>query len=204
MPSKFKNVVSLGFFCSVSLELEKIGVRKASYPFDWVISSNFELVCRLIKNKFDSFMEYENLSQEYKVNPNYYFDEKYQIHFYHDFTSDTSLEMQYEREFNKYKRRIDRFFNDIQNPTLFIRYVSSSSEIEYIKENITQINNLIKGYNKSNEIVYITNYPFDLKDNRVFFVESDNNDTVARKFLNKSPQIKEFILSSFDISKKDM
>lgn len=36
--TNYKHVISLGFFCSVALELERKGLRDASYPFDWLIS----------------------------------------------------------------------------------------------------------------------------------------------------------------------
>ena len=122
----YRYVVSLGFFCSVAMELERIGLRSASFPFDWLIS-DFEGVIKLIENHFDDFLAYENMAQ-HKLYPNYYKDTKYGMQFYHDFSAFRSLESQLPRVKNKYDRRIERFYNSIIYPTLFLRYISSESE----------------------------------------------------------------------------
>ena len=44
------------------MQLEKFGLRKASYPFDWIIS-DFEGVVRAIDSGFENFIisrEFEN------------------------------------------------------------------------------------------------------------------------------------------------
>lgn len=53
--TNYKHVISLGFFCSVALELERKGVRDASYPFDWLIS-DFQGVIKVIENRFYDFL----------------------------------------------------------------------------------------------------------------------------------------------------
>lgn len=35
---KYENFISLGYFCSVALELQRLGLRSCSSPFDWCIS----------------------------------------------------------------------------------------------------------------------------------------------------------------------
>ena len=35
---EYKHFISLGYFCSVAMELERFGLRSESGPFDWVIS----------------------------------------------------------------------------------------------------------------------------------------------------------------------
>ena len=50
----FSHFISLGYFCSVALELERVGLRSASSPFDWLVS-DFSGVIDLIENHFDSF-----------------------------------------------------------------------------------------------------------------------------------------------------
>ena len=58
----FENVISLGFYCEVAKELERIGLRSASYPFDWLISS-WSGVEKMIDNNFDGFLNYDDLQQ---------------------------------------------------------------------------------------------------------------------------------------------
>ena len=62
MKRKFSNIVSLGSFCSVAMELEKKGLRGASYPFDWLISDSFECVISEIENGFGDFLNLEFLN----------------------------------------------------------------------------------------------------------------------------------------------
>lgn len=39
---KYESVISLGYFCSVAIELEKMGIRNFSTPFDWLITDWLE------------------------------------------------------------------------------------------------------------------------------------------------------------------
>lgn len=192
---QYENVVSLGFFCSPALEFKKIGVRKASLPFDWLISSEFENVLKLIKNGFEDFLNPEYMYQ-LKDHPKYYRNVKYEIDFYHDFDEYISFDEQIDAVTQKYKRRIDRFFALIQKPTLFIRYISSQKEAEYIKENYNAVLGFLKEFNEQNDILFVANKEIELANEKVFFVEKDENDTVARKFLDKAPELKQYILGN--------
>lgn len=60
--TNYKHVISLGFFCSVALELERKGLRDASYPFDWLIS-DFQGVIKVIENRFYDFLNIDFFSQ---------------------------------------------------------------------------------------------------------------------------------------------
>ena len=74
------NCISLGYFCSVALELERIGLRSASYPFDWTIS-DFEGVIDAIENNFIHFLDYEYLYQNKEIH-SHYRNKKYRISFF--------------------------------------------------------------------------------------------------------------------------
>lgn len=151
----FKHVISLGFFCSVSSEMEKIGLRGASYPFDWVIS-DFKSVIECIENDFDDFLNYNNIVQ-YENERSYYYDKKYKIHFYHDFSKYIDLNTQLDNVKSKYDRRIERFKNDIKESTLFLRYIESNIELDYIEKNYEYIIRLLKKFNSENELILIAN-----------------------------------------------
>lgn len=47
--------ISLGYFCSIAMELERLGLRSESSPFDWLIS-DFEGVIHAIENHFEDFL----------------------------------------------------------------------------------------------------------------------------------------------------
>ncbi len=55
---------------------------------------------------------------------------------------------------------------------------------------------IIKDYNKENDIIYIANSDIGEKiDNiKIYYVDKDPNDSVSRIFLEKSPDLKEYIL----------
>ena len=109
---QYKHFISLGYFCSVALELERIGLRSTSYPFDWCIS-NYEGVIDAIENQFENFLNYDFLLQSDTVHE-HYFNEKYKIWFFHDFDKYYSLEKQLSNVRDKYLRRIERFYEDIK------------------------------------------------------------------------------------------
>ena len=102
----YKNYISLGYFCNIASDLEELGFRNTSSPFDWEISV-FEGVISAIDNRFNNFMNYEDLiqSEEY---PSHYYDPNYQIWFFHDFNKYEPLKKQYIKVRNKYNRRITR------------------------------------------------------------------------------------------------
>ena len=192
--SKFENIISLGFFCSCASELERIGLRKASYPFDWLISP-LPSVISLMNNQFEGFLDYDLLEQNISK-PAWYRNKKYNIQFFHDFNKYHSLSSQIKKMQKKYERRIVRFYESIQLPTLFLRYVSCQQEIDYIEENANYISSYIKEFNTQNHIIYIANTDIHFNSPDVFFVEPDEADIVARKFLDKNLELKKMLISS--------
>lgn len=121
----YNNYISLGYFCGVAQDLEALGLRDASYPFDWCIS-NYKGVIQAIDSRFSGFLDYENLSQSAETR-NHYMDTVYNIFFFHDFSKYKSLNEQYSAVKQKYQRRIDRFLKKIEQPTCFIRYIANES-----------------------------------------------------------------------------
>lgn len=200
------SVVSLGFFCSVALENERIGIRDCSLPFDWLIAGDFERVLWLIENDFKDFLLEENLYQEYYIDPNYYYDCESKVHFYHDFLHNIPLRNQYNSVKDKYNRRIKRFYKVISQPTLFVRYCSGGEkELNYIKKNREEILNILRRYNPNNEIIYIyTGNKNEQVDDGIFCVEADKNDGVARVYLNKLPQLESFLLDKSVLTEKEI
>ena len=111
-----QHYISLGYFCSVASELEYLGLRNESSPFDWLIS-DFEGVVMSIQNNFEDFLGYDYLVQNRQC-PAYYLNTKYKMQFFHDFSSYKSLQKQLPLVQKKYQRRINRF---LMNTLLMIR-----------------------------------------------------------------------------------
>ena len=189
----YSHVISLGFFCGVAQEIERQGLRDGSYPFDWCISKDWEGVEKAIVTNFKDFLAYECLSQS-SADPNNYKNE-YNIQFFHDFTKYKTLREQLPDIQKKYDRRIERFYNSIIEPTLFIRYindVNGKEEIVYWNQNIGNLEKFLKTYNESNRIVFIANSELmnEYNNIEVYYVQKDKGDFIATEpfTLNKSIQ----------------
>lgn len=198
---QYKYFISLGYFCSVALELERIGLRSTSSPFDWCIS-NYVGVIDAIENHFENFLNYDYLLQSDTIRE-HYFNDKYKIWFFHDFDKYHSLEKQLPKVKDKYLRRIERFYEEIKQPTLFVRYISDevlnefgkSKELEWIEKNNHHILALLKSFNEDNDIIYIANNNITSSIINIYNVEKDENDVVARKPLDKNIALKNFLMS---------
>lgn len=206
---QFSYFISLGYFCSPALELERIGLRSTSLPFDWVIS-DFEGVIDAIENHFEDFLDYQYLLQSNDVR-NQYYNAKYKTWFYHDFDEYHSLSEQLPRVVEKYTRRIQRFYEIINQPTLFLRYISDetknkntnrSVELEWIERNQERIVHLLKSYNSNNEIIFLANNEVQSDIIKIYSVDKDENDLVARRPLDKNSELKE-LLMSFDYEARE-
>ena len=201
------NCISLGYFCSIAIEMEKLGLRKASSPFDWTIS-DFTGVIHAIENNFDSFLE-EDLLYQSKLNRNHYQNIHYGIQFFHDFDAYRPLPKQLPSVREKYDRRIKRFYKSISEPTLFIRYISDektcngrSEELLWIEEHYSQIIKLLKSFNEENRIIFIANAGVVSTQIEIYHVDRDPNDTVCRTPLTSCEELYADLLT-IDVENKE-
>ena len=191
----YKHYVSLGYFCSVALDLERLGLRDASYPLDWCITDLQGGILALEKH-FEGLLDYELLSQSVAI-PDHYRNDRYGIHFFHDFNRFEPLSDQLPSVRSKYERRIERFYRDIQEPTLFIRYIlqaedGSSAEMAWAEEHREQIEALIKSFHPENEIIYIANEGLAGSLPGLYYVPKDPGDTVSRTPLTTNKQLQAY------------
>ncbi|MEK1310394.1 hypothetical protein HCY59_09550 [Limosilactobacillus fermentum] len=191
----YKNYISLGYFCNVASDLEELGLRNTSSPFDWNISL-FEGVIKAIDNEFDEFMMYDNIVQSEKYRQNYY-DPKYKMWFFHDFNKYEPLKKQYSKVKEKYDRRILRFLNNINEPTLFFRYIFNEpgfeSELNWIEKNYAYIEKVIKKHNTKNRIIYIGDELTHSDIVSIFNVQKDKDDLVSRHPIINNIELKKII-----------
>lgn len=190
----YKNVISLGCFCFVASELRRIDLREKAYPFDWIIS-NFQDVLLLIEQHFKDFLnqqyfEYQQEKEVFVVK-----NTKYKlVHFVHDFISDKPIDTQINNVKDKYERRITRFYHDITQPTLFIRYIFDKAEYQYIKENKMKILAILKSYNQDNDIIFILNDHIKKTNKKSFYnVKKNKNENVSQEFLKKNKQLNNYL-----------
>lgn len=206
--TKFNNFISLGYFCEVAEDLEKMGLRNTSSPFDWCIT-DFSKNIELIENRFDDFMAYDNLAQSVE-DRDHYEDTKYNDFFFHDFTKYKSLSDQYDMVKAKYDRRIKRFLKNIESATLFIRYISNeqkdsngrSTELEWIENNGDYIDKVLKSYNPNNQIIFIGDLETRSNKIKVYNVMVDDGDTVSRSPIYNNSELYS-IMKRYHIQNQD-
>lgn len=144
---KYDLIIPLGEFCATATALKKCGLRKKAYPFDWSAGVVWEQCgncgflgkINLICNNFEEAFNLEDL-EEFKV-PN---NDKRSVknvrtglQYFHDFPLDQEIKDYYSEFRKKYKRRVERLYNDISKSKniLFIfvtreNHTLSFSEIE--------------------------------------------------------------------------
>lgn len=104
--------ISLGSDCSVAYNLQRLGYRKFSFPFDWILSKNLSV----LTNDFQDFLDIKFLKETGKVKfckiEEDFLEEKidmlrikhvkYDLQFLHDFTNLNEIKIVKE----KYDRRM--------------------------------------------------------------------------------------------------
>lgn len=201
----FINVISLGYFCSVASEMERIGLRTHSGPFDWQACVDFQKRIELINSNFKEF--FENLTEkglyQKTSEPWIYYMKSCGVFLVHDFSMYKPLSEQLPAVRNMYERRVKSFYRQITQKTLFIYYINTEEDASYINNNIDYIKSSLKSYNKGNEILFVSNIDRHLTVSPVYYVRPDKGDTVARKFLDCNDELRNFLVSlPFDETQK--
>lgn len=121
--------IPLGSSCGVAYQLNKLNIRRFSYPFDWLRIGDLNQITQCISNDFKDFVQSDMkvITRSIKF-PTFdtdnfpdstIIDKKisiikencYGMKFYHDFSQKVS----YEHVLSKYERRILRFTDMIKN-----------------------------------------------------------------------------------------
>lgn len=130
----YEEVVSLGSSCQVAWQLEAHCVRKAAYPFDWLITHSKALNAFLCR-KGKGFLNWDKITviRAYPGDPAHLevVDQMYGLVSLHDFLANPPMENYYEVK-AKYDRRLARFFELLNSnkTVLFVRQGSSCAEIK--------------------------------------------------------------------------
>jgi len=119
---KYDLFISLGPDCLTAMTLDFLGVRHASFPFDWLYrgeAGNYflEEVISLLQSGFSNFFEKELLELQGDVQGHdtiKIFNTKTKFAFIHDLHKEESFEKQYPHIREKYRRRIERLYNSVR------------------------------------------------------------------------------------------
>ncbi|MGQ3381490.1 DUF1796 family putative cysteine peptidase [Priestia endophytica] len=157
-------MVGLGSWCGPALHLRRHNLRRFSFPLDWVISNSLPDVSRLLKNRFQGFMELKNMkwTEGYAhllddgdaifppeggtepVNAHFIEDTYSNIISVHDFPviPNQDWEVLYPSYKEKLNQRINRFLEKVENSSsiLFIRWgVTNPNEAVELKSILSEM-----------------------------------------------------------------
>ena len=196
---QFSNCISLGWLCATAGSMSKYGFRNFSGPFDWYYS-DFKSVVRHIDNGFSDFLMRDNLVV-CDDNTRIFEDKKYGYKYFHDIR--TNLDSDYVHIREKYDRRIERFYEKIKQPTLFLRAVRSSWEKEYIIADHCEIDGILKKYHSQNEVIYLTadivgDLPKNIKSFRLNISEYMFDAASSRNMFDNAPDLVNYCRNTLD------
>lgn len=159
-------LVSLGQNCNSSWYLKETGNKEASYPFDWIFSSQ-KIVVDAISDRFESFIDKRNIIS---------LGEKAGNKLYHSSLFNHRNPVKSEEDYSYYKRVIERFLDIIDRgePTVFV--ITVVNEYEKRKEwyngfvdsmmpsfpqsleSFSEVITLIKSINKNVKFIFIEQF----------------------------------------------
>lgn len=124
LSAKYDFVCSIGCDCGCAWHLMKNRLRVASYPLDWIGTWYIGIarVAELVARDFDGFLRMENLRKlPYQARGphddqehDYYHDSGAHADTAHDFPTGVPLEESYPAVWDKYRRRIERFYRTMR------------------------------------------------------------------------------------------
>ena len=129
----FDTIISLGYNCTIANFLADNFYRKCSFPFDWVLV-NLEYIIKCFEDNFNNFFDKNNF-----IETNYYgkpageinINKERLITYVHDgkYKELINNEEYYIFHKDKYKRRIDRLYNNLNSKqnVLLILYESNTT-----------------------------------------------------------------------------
>jgi hypothetical protein len=156
-------IVSLGSASNPAMLLKQHNLRRFSGPLDWCVSNSLSDVSRLLKNRFEGFMEFENMSlldktETYFLNDGdpvmpdgstqlikayWVMDTYYNVISMHDFPilPNQDWTVTYPSFKEKLNRRINRFLEKITNgqSVLFVRWAGSYNQAVELQSVLSKI-----------------------------------------------------------------
>ena len=172
----------MGFCCFVAGNLEKMGLRSASLPYDWNVTY-WKAIEDTIVSHFDNYMVKEKLYQ-YKDYPHCYENCSAGVTFVHDFVDYLPLDKQFDKVKEKYDRRISAFYNSIIEPTVFIRYCMNAEEVYCIEKRYQNIKDIFTGFNEQNEMIFLTHDDIDISKvpsiENIFIIKKGDNESESK------------------------
>ncbi|WP_297299047.1 DUF1796 family putative cysteine peptidase [uncultured Brachyspira sp.] len=175
-------IFSIGDNCFPAeiLRDSRLKLRKSSSPLDWVYGGNIYKRLEIVNNKFNRFMEFEDLFFSHIKGISFIYRNKYTgLSFPHEFKSDKINNDEYLLVKEKYERRINRTLDYLYNSKILMVYTGARDEKAHeilldTNKIINMMNDIRKNYNNNNiDLLYIQHYPY--KDKHLISFKNINN-----------------------------
>ncbi|MBA42492.1 MAG: hypothetical protein CMF62_00595 [Magnetococcales bacterium] len=146
--------VSLGFSCHTSYHLKKYGLKKESYPFDWIFS-NPEIIIDCLQNDFLEFLNKDNYEsiEPYGTLTKVCKHKKYHpiMFMHHDPTN--------KEDYEYFKRCVTRFRNMLKSDKKKIFIITQINQKKKtnanIKNRICKLDTILKMYTSNYKIIFM-------------------------------------------------
>ena len=182
-----RTIISLGFFCGVADELKRFGLRKKSFPLDWVITDG-EVIIGLLENSFAGFLDEDALTVD-PERADIIHNKKCKTMFFHDFPEGELIADHLAANREKYQRRIDRFYAALREGALCVRYMADQKECHYWESNCDRLLSFLQKHNDSNELLFIANSEVTSDKLSIYPVVKKEGALVADRFINSNKQL---------------
>jgi tetrahydromethanopterin S-methyltransferase subunit G len=174
--------ISLGEGCKVAGYIRGSFLSHYSYPFDWMLSTDFESIYQIFSQDFQDYMSFDHLKDlnffDRKMNifPDepknlsfrWVFETFYNIESRHDFDIQKNVNDAYAEVFQKINRRVQRFYQILHRTDITLFFV----RINIMKEQAIRFRDLIelKFPNLKFVLVALNNtedFNLDLRERRI-------------------------------------
>merc|ERR1719277_422547 len=120
-----REFISLGCFCGVARALQALGVKRLSYPFDWV-RAPADGVIHCLEKRFEDFLTFTNVTRPASVKQPVYASTRWGGSFWHHDPSAHNTS-------GDFTRRAERFLGlgevPAERPRIFVRSVNTTLEV---------------------------------------------------------------------------
>ncbi|GLR70864.1 DUF1796 family putative cysteine peptidase [Agaribacter marinus] len=170
--NKPNTFVSLGQNCSSAWYLKQVGLKTASYPFDWIFSST-EIVYDCIQTRFSRFLDRTYYIQKTEKSAGHYL--------YHSSLFNHRNPLSNDKDYNYYERTCKRF----------LEIIDSQEEVIYV---LTLVNEPTKRPGWANGF---TNH-FPMPENQ----SVQSADKLISELSDKNPKAKFIVIDHYTTSNK--
>jgi hypothetical protein len=202
---EINNVCSLGYCCHSATILQRLKIKKESYPFDW-IKSNLDIIIHCLKDKFKIFLDksYYKFISHNKCLHSYYNKDKKDNNDNNDNDNENIMFFHYnpiiQKDYEYYKRCVERFNEFLKNKDkkLFVSIVINQTElIDDLNNSIIELDNCLKSHTNNYHILYIYHIVQGIQNHKI--IEIKNNIKLLILYTISESKGTKFVVDSDNI-----